>query len=210
MPMSPCASASAHQHRGHGRALLHRAAELLGHADHRQAELVGLAEQLGAASRRRRRRAAAAARSSFEREVAHRVAQHLLLVGGAQVEQVARGSRGWRAGRDSCWAAANVRPARAAVRDRRLRGPVEEALGRVAQAETVDRARRRRACSSARRPTAMPRSARFGEDIGLAPEDTRNDVTSFHVMLNGAVHWTQCTGYHPRPLLVACVRCSGL
>ena len=75
----------AHQHRGDRRALLERASELLRHAHHRQSELVGLGQQLlGCAA------AGVGLLSDgthlLQREVAHGLAQHLLLVGGGEVK----------------------------------------------------------------------------------------------------------------------------
>ena len=75
----------AHQHRRGGRALLHGAAQLLGDADHGQPQLVGLGEQLG----RRGAGGVGVQRGGAQAlgaELADRVSQEGLLVGGGQVE----------------------------------------------------------------------------------------------------------------------------
>ena len=79
---------------------------------------------------------------------------------GSRSKRSLRGARGWRAGRDRRWAAAKVRPARAAVRPVVLLAPCSR--------RTAGSRRPRRSMAEeeatllrARRPTAMPFSAMF-------------------------------------------------
>ena len=76
------------QHAGDGAALGHHAAELLGDPERREPELAGFVEQLG---RGRARRVGVRGRGAhlLGGERADRLAEHLLLLVGRQVEQVA-------------------------------------------------------------------------------------------------------------------------
>jgi hypothetical protein len=121
----------AHQGGGDGGALLDGSAELLGHADHREAELVGLGQEL--------RRGGAGGvgllsdlAQAIEAELAHRVLEHLLLLVGLEIEQVGprllgltRGARELlRRGERAAGAGCGARGA--------FRGAGDEALGGLA------------------------------------------------------------------------------
>ena len=159
IPMSPCASASAISTVVTAERSRDGAAELLGHADHRQPELVRLGEQL---ARGGARVVGGLGRGAElrEREVAHRFAQHLLLVVGREVEQVAAPApRLASRPRQLLGGGERAAGARGGSHGR-LRGAVEDALRGVPQAEAIDqRVAARR--FSARSPTAIPRSVRF-------------------------------------------------
>lgn len=91
---------------------------------------------------------------------------------GVRSNRSLRRARGWRAGFDSFWAAAKVRPARAAVRTEVLVAPwSRRSVGsrRPKRSTRPDDARR----LSARRLTAIPRSARFSSRPIAAEGTTR-------------------------------------
>ncbi len=137
MPMSPCGQRLAQEHRGDRGALLDHAAELLGHADHREAELVGLLEQLG----RGGAGVVGGGRGGAElgeRELAHRLAQHLLLVARGEVEQVTAAGPGLARRLGQLLGRGEGAPGAGRGAHGRLRGAVEEALGGLAEAEPVD------------------------------------------------------------------------
>ena len=151
----------AHQHGRRGRALLDGAAELLGHADHGQAQLVGLDEQLGRGGARgvgvqRGGPQALLARIRGPNRAAG------LLVGRRQVEEVrgarrglARGARqALRGGEGAPGGGRGARPVLVAPWMRLVTGS-----RRPSRSMVPDEATR----LSARSPTAMPRSAMFGD-----------------------------------------------
>ncbi len=103
------------------------------------------------------------------------------------------GSRGWRAGRDSFWAAANVRPARAAVRAVVFDAPCRNRSVGSTEPEPVDEIRGR---DYAKRPQADGPAAVSEVLLGghrVSNSLSRFSVTSFGVILNVAVYLGQFT-----------------
>ena len=88
--MSPWASASRDQHAGDRASLGHHPAELLGDAEHVDAELGGLRRAARRGSRRRSSRLSAAGRTFSAAKSRDRLLEHLLLLVGREVEQAAR------------------------------------------------------------------------------------------------------------------------
>ena len=127
----------AHQHGGGRGALRHGTAELLGDADHGQAELVGLTEQLIGCGTRRVGLAGDGPQPG-EREVARGAAQQLLLVGGLEVEQViARAPRLAGRTREALGGGEGASGLGGGAAGR-LAGAVQQAHGGLAQPEPVD------------------------------------------------------------------------
>ena len=96
------------------------------------------AQQLGrrcAAPRRPPRRRGAARPSANSRTESRSICCSSV---GVRSNRSVRPARGWRAGRERFCAAANVRPALAAVRAVVFEAPVQEPLGGLAQAEPVE------------------------------------------------------------------------
>ena len=141
----------------------------------------GAAQAVSASSAAGRRRSEPNSRTESRRRVCSS--------DGVRSNRSAACARGWRAGRESRCAAANVRPAVAAVR-----APVFEApwmrlvTGSRSPSRSIvpDEATR----LSARSPTAIPRSAMFGGDAISLLRYHELVVTSFHVMLNVGVYLT--------------------
>ena len=107
---------------------------------------------------------------------------------GREVEQVAAPGRGWRAGLDSFWAAANVRPARAAVRTVVLEAPCRNALGGSRRPRRSMQVRCREAVQARAGRPPCPRRSRFCWDIGGGGTITLNrcDVRSMSEIDTGS------------------------
>ena len=198
----------AHQDRGRGGALVDGAPELLGDADHRQSELVGLREQLGGGGaalvgRRRRRRGSRPARTRARSRAA------------AAARRWARGRTGPRGVRALDAPAARGaerrrtcgRRARRSGRSSWTPGEGGAGSGRAARAGRSRSTRRR--MLSARSPTAMPRSARLrlrAIDVTVSCNVVQcNDQRALPGRLTSALARTLLwSSYVPRVMLTAC------
>ena len=111
--------------------------QALGHADHRQPELVGRRQQLGP------HLACVVGCLGHgpelgQRELPDRVAQHLLLVGRGEVEQVAAASLGLPRGTRELLGGGKRAPGSRGRAHRGLRGLVQKPLGLIAQPQAID------------------------------------------------------------------------
>ena len=123
---------------GHRRALLHDAAERLGHAEDRQADLLGGGEHLGGCGAGLVGRGGGRAQH-LGGELVHDVDEHLLVLGRRQVEDAARRRVGGPGARRCARPArANVRPAAVADAEAVAGRGVDGLLGLLAQADAVD------------------------------------------------------------------------